>query len=329
MHKIIFVLIGYLVISGCPRTIMPQTPAAEESGFTYIPIDPFPVTVYPDSDTCGIRGLVSDREINERLKVTKYRPLLEALPDNAVRMSIEKFDSVGKVTYGPAGIGAKGESYKVTVDYVSSDTANFRAVITKKARDRLTGELKSVDLLSPLDKTMYDIDSVIFQVKSSEYLPISQETSSDREYNIPIYIGVGLRVTANVDVVGANANISGLGVIGAEAEANTVKGSLIVQTLGINGKSVAAALPIQSELNRTTAQNAIVAVGSIKALLYDDKTATAPRVVGMYLPFPGGKPLVNAIISEISKGESISWHRPCQSEVVNPDTSAPAVSGGA
>lgn len=113
-----------------------------------------------------------------------------------------------------------------------------------------------------------------------------------------------------VYVTGANANISGIGVIGAEAEADRLKGSLVVQTLGVNGKSVAAALPIQSELNRTTAQNAIVAVGSIKALLYSPETITSPRVVGLYLPFPGGKALVNALISELSK-ERVEWYRAC------------------
>ena len=95
-----------------------------------------------------------------------------------------------------------------------------------------------------------------------------------------------------------------------EAEANNLRGSLTVQTLGVNGQAISAALPIQSELNRTTAQNAIVAVGSIKALLYENGTVVNPRVVGMYLPFPGGKPLVNAIISELSK-KRVVWYRPC------------------
>jgi hypothetical protein len=221
-------------------------------------------------------------------------------------MSIEQFDSSGAVTYGPAGIGLKDESYRVTVDYVNSDTTNFSVWILKSAFNMETNKIESVDLISPLERK-YRPETVSYKVSSRP--PFSDEDKYV-EFNIPVYVGIGLRVTANVDVTGATANISGLGVIGAESELNTLKGSLIVQTLGVNGKSIAAALPIQSELNRTTASNAIVSVGAIKALLYDEKTVISPRVVGIYLPFPGGKPLVNAIISEISK-ESIDWYRSC------------------
>ena len=304
-------------LMGCANTLIPQTPASTESGYTYIPVDPFPVPIYPEKRSCGLYLAQSDIEYEELLKKIKYRPLLESLPDNAVRMSIEQFDSKGKVSYGPAGIGAKGESYKVTVDYVNSDTTNFRVLIAKTAFNKESYEYDYIDLLVPIDENKYDVNTIGFDVKAERSFDVPRNEGTYYEYNIPVYVGIGLRVTANIDVIGATANISGLGVIGAEAEANSLKGSLIVQTLGINGKSIAAALPIQSELNRTTAQNAIVAVGSIKALLYDEKTATAPRVVGMYLPFPGGKPLVNAIISEISKGDSIDWIRPCVTEEDN------------
>lgn len=323
MIRVIMTVVIALVLAGCAHTLNLQTPAARESGYTYIPIDPFPVPTYPDKKSCNLANASSEAEYQARLKAVKYRPLLESLPDNAVRMSIEQFDNSGNVKYGPAGIGAKGESYKVTVDYVNSDTTNFRVRIAKTATNKITNMYEYIDILNPVDEIKYDINSIGYEVKAipsyiSSFASTVKEPDGPKktkelyyEYNIPVYVGIGLRVTANVDVIGANANISGLGVIGAEAETNTVKGSLIVQTLGINGKSIAAALPIQSELNRTTAQNAIVAVGSIKALLYDDKTATAPRVVGMYLPFPGGKPLVNAIISEMSKGDSIYWTRLC------------------
>ena len=311
MLRFSLIFLIFLSITGCARTMIPQTPAATESGYTYIPLDPFPVHMEPDRRSCNLDGVESEEEYNSLLRTLKYRPLLESLPDNAVRMSIEQFDSSGSVTYGPAGIGARGESYRVTVDYVNSDTTNFPVWVAKTALHKIDRKYDYIDLLSPVDETVYDASTIGFEVKAKDKFSDKKPDGDFFEYNIPVYVGIGLRVTANVDIIGASANISGLGVIGAEAEANSLKGSLIVQTLGINGKSIAAALPIQSELNRTTAQNAIVAVGSIKALLYDEKTATALRVVGMYLPFPGGKSLVNAIISEISKGKSITWMRPC------------------
>lgn len=318
MHRLMLTALFGLFLTGCTHSLIPQTIAARESGYTYIPVDPFPVPVQPDKVSCNLQSARTEDEYEDLLKKIKYRPLLESLPDNAVRMSVEQFNGYGNVSYGPGGIGAKGESYKITVDYVNSDTANFRILIGKVARNKSSHQLEYVDFLKDIDETQYDINSIIYDIRSADNKHDINPGEFFREFNIPIYVGIGLRVTANVDVIGDTANISGLGVIGAEAEANAIRGSLIVQTLGINGKSIAAALPIQSELNRTTAQNAIVAVGSIKALLYDEKTATTPRVVGMYLPFPGGKPLVNAIISEISKGNSISWNRPCVPEENKP-----------
>jgi hypothetical protein len=79
-----------------------------------------------------------------------------------------------------------------------------------------------------------------------------------------------------------------------------------VQTLGVNSQAVASALPVQSELSRTTAENAFVAIESIKAMLHQPETIKFPRVVGLYLPFPGGKPLVNALISELSR-RPVTW----------------------
>jgi hypothetical protein len=116
-------------------------------------------------------------------------------------------------------------------------------------------------------------------------------------YTIPIYVGIGLRITADVRTMRGDVNISALASLGAQTEAGIVRGTLVAQTLGVNGEAISAALPIQSELNATTIQNSLVAVGSIKALLYSEKTTIRPRVVGMYIPFQADKQLVNVIIS--------------------------------
>jgi hypothetical protein len=272
-----------------------------ESGYTYVPVDPFPVKSV-DGDSC--------KEGSDAQPAGKreWKPLLESLPDNAVRMLVEQFDRSGGITYGTSKAGAKGESYRVTVDYINADTINVPVAITRLAHQS-DGRKQEVDLFSELGPE-HDSKRVSYRVQRID--PRSSDPDIDPRaiFNIPVYVGVGLRVSANVTVIGANANISGIGVIGYEAEAERLRGSLVVQTLGINGKAIAAALPIQSELNRTTAQNAIVAVGSIKSLLYANETITSPRVVGLYLPFPGGKPLVNALISELSKNRA-DWPRPC------------------
>lgn len=297
---VLVILSGCGTFAGGTFTGGPKSSGEVESGYTYVPIDPLPVQT------------VHDAACKDKRAAGSPEPLLEAFPDNAVRMLVERFDVSGNVSYGIAKAGAKGESYRVTVDYINVDTINVRVWIAKSMVEAKSKGYAPVPLLSP-PGSEYVPGTEIYEV-SREKPEMPQDKSARfpdfAEFNIPVYVGVGLRVSANVYVVGANANISGIGVIGAEAEAEKLKGSLVVQTLGINGKSVAAALPIQSELNRTTAQNAIVAVGAIKALLYADETVKSPRVVGIYLPFPGGKPLVNAIISELSK-KPVAWERPC------------------
>jgi len=311
----IFLSIALLYLTGCATITKPQSQGESESGFTYIPIDPFSVETKP-GDSCIKTDSSTEPTPPEG---RSYKALLDAFPDNAVRVAIEQLGVSGKITYGTSFVAAKNEQYKVTVDYINSDTTNIAFWISKKMQIYGTEKYETVPLLAP-NNGKYTYDSEMYTVTRSK--PNGEDAFFYAEYNVPVYIGVGLRVTANVKQVSSDANISGLGVIGAEAEANKIQGTLVVQTLGINGKSIAAALPIQSELNRTTAQNAVVAVGSIKALLYENETVKSPRVVGLYLPFPGGRPLVNAIISELSK-ERVPWPRPCNFEDINRRTKTP------
>lgn len=304
-NKVAITILAAFSLSGCGtlfdgKLSAPQdnqvsaTIGETESGYTYIPVDPFPVQVELSS-SC------------KEYKNPTTPLLLDSLPDNAVRMLVERFDKSGSITYGTSKSGIKDESYRVTVDYINVDTINV-AIAIEKMMEKIDGSGKSYVNLFATDLSTYVPGTEQYAVTR-----LSDEKAQDRSsgiFNIPVYVGVGLRISSTVNVTSDSANISGIGVIGAEAEANKLKGSLVVQTLGVNGKSVAAALPIQSELNRTTAQNAIVAVGSIKALLYSPETITSPRVVGFYLPFPGGKALVNAIISELSKNLA-TWKRAC------------------
>jgi hypothetical protein len=318
--------------SGCNLLYLkpePVTPGEVASGYTYIPIDPTKVHIEPRD--CSISyGDIGDDQKNKK-------KLLDMLPDNAVRLSMEISDTRGNVTYGVAKAGASGAAYKLTADYVNSDTVN-KSIWVKKTmlvHDVETqmdsqGAIKKQEQTSrrpvPVTQDIYKSASLEksrgaesrsipgteqYELRSSS----SQLSVSDREilanddfeeFNVPIYVGIGLRIVAEGVSLSAEANISGIGIVGAEAEAKRLLGSLTVQTLGVNSQAVASALPVHSELSRTTAENAFVAIGSIKALLHQPDTIKFPRVVGLYLPFPGGKSLVNALISELSRNP-VNW----------------------
>lgn len=316
---------------GCLNT-QAKTLGEDLSGYSYIPIDPAKVNIDPAKCT------ITYSQIGNDSKIHKIK-LLDALPDNAVRLSMELSDAKGGITYGVSKVGASGSVYKLTADYVNSDTVNKTVWIQKTVLVRVTrtlvesikkGEIKEEIERLPIAFAESKTNTVSFGIKSADateqhiipgteiyYVktfigPPSQQELFDlkkgkyEEYNVPIYVGIGLRAVAEGVSTSENASISGIGVVGAEAEAKRLLGSLTVQTLGVNSQAVASALPVQSELSRTTAENAFVAIGTIKAMLHQPETIKNPRVVGLYLPFPGGKALVNALISELSK-TPITW----------------------
>lgn len=297
IHAIAVASLVLVACSALSKITKPRSEGEQNSGFTYVPIDPFPVTPKYDSPTCS--------------QPDSHAVVLDALPDNAVRAQVEQIDLSGQVTFGASKIAAQDKTYRITVDYINADTVHVTYWINKAMR--VAGDPNNstqyVDLYAPPPPNLVPGSEsyTIYTIRPTDEVIKNQNLL---EVNIPVYVGVGLRIIANVQAIGGNANISGIGVLAAEADANLVRGTLVVQTLGINGKSVAAALPIQSELNSTTAQNAVVAVGSIKALLYSPDTLTSARVVGLYLPIAGDQTLVNSLVSVISKSE-LDWHPQC------------------
>ncbi len=308
---------SWISIGGCKVYLFPESRSQSAvSGYSYVPIDPFSVA--------------GDRPVTA----------LSELPDIAVRVSVQEFTTGGEVVFGQNSVGARGSKYLVTVDYINSDTVSKGIVITKSIAD-VRGNIyfippftdwtsytvneilnKAGDVVVGTSLTYrkgdhvkigtnaLDPRTIRYHVFDQRDWPLQDESSIFQtgqnvapyeEYTIPLYVGIGMRVEADIGEVRANVDITGLGAIGASAEADKLEGSLSVQTLGVSGEAISAALPIQSELNRTTAQNAIVAIGSAKALLYNEETQITPRVVGMYLPFPADRRLVNAVLTSVAE----------------------------
>jgi len=317
-------------LSGCGllnNQLKPTTLGEAVSGYTYIPIDPTKVEIIASECTFNYSD-IGDAKVK----------LLDMLPDNAVRMSMESSDAKGNIMYGVSKAGVAGSAYKLTADYVNSDTVSKSVWIRKtmlvhesvirnddqghKTKNEQTSRqpvsfredyvyetafsltFKDAERRSLPNSEGYDVKSFSKEVTSAERSVLKKD--GYEEFSVPIYVGIGLRIVAEGISLSSDVKISGIGVIGAEAEAKRLIGSLTVQTLGVNSQAVASALPVQSELSRTTAENAFVAIGSIKAMLHQPETIKFPRVVGLYLPFPGGKPLVNALISELSRNP-VTW----------------------
>lgn len=335
--SIVIVAVGFL-LQACAARSTPRPGATASLGYTYVPTHPLPVTAVPGEDCTKTNPA--------------YAGLLDALPDNSIRMSVERFERSGLASYTFERAATESGSYRVTVDYMNTDTTSLRLWIRRTAEVRpgrprsLRGRLGRTSTVSDRSDDTRVSDPSGYQ--PAEWLPLGSplperfmrgtelyEVRLDRppearasgflQYNIPLYVGVGLRVTSVLSVLDNHTDISGLAAIGSEAEAEKLSGSLFVQTLGINGTKPASALPIQSELNRTTAMNAVQAIGAVKALLQDEGTSKSPRAVGMYLPFPATAPLINEITSALL-ARPIPWPRRCRNAVVAQSTATRALS---
>lgn len=298
---------------------IPQSVAARASGNTYIPVDPLTVTHVANGPVPACREVGG---------------ILNALPDNSVRVAITQFGGHGKVSGFGSSVGIQGESYRVIIDYITADTVNETMGIAKYTMDASSNRSWAALFNSEVEDALYMVkresftDDVITLIAGDVQTVCQQDTGEncgtfdalinrpalEEEVNIPVYVGVGIRITANVTVLEGSVNLSGLGPISAAAQANRVSGSLIIQTLGITGSKVTTALPLPSELTPNSIQVAIQSMATIKSALFstDDSVVITPRVVGFYDPLGiKTQQYVNAVVTQLAR-EPIEWTPNCK-----------------
>ncbi len=266
-----------------------QTIAERYNAYTYVPLDALKVFAAQDKG-CESRQITGDVYLN-------------ALPDNTVRISVRQISGKLNGSAGPVSLGSEGNQYEVVLDYINADTANVPFYIGQ------------YDPKTPLDKAI--LQPLGRKIEPGMRLWVERvypekENQPTANVVIPVYVGVGLRLTAKILVLKGTVNLSSLGAIAASAEAGKSTGSLVVQTLGINGKQVATSLTLPNDLNPSTVQSAIQGLGAIKAIMYDSAgTRITPRAVGMYFPLANAdSEVVNSIVSELAR-TSINWYMPC------------------
>lgn len=310
-----------MALSGCStigstNAELPATLGERSSGYGYIPVDGLAVNQTLESDSCKEwRPFTASKAptstaaelLGARAGADPFRPLLESLPDISVRFAVASFDSSGGLTFGPAKFTSKYGTYRAVLDYVNVDAIPINFSMSAIV------EGKKVKL-SEARATGKKIDG--FDV--STYLPDAKFNTQDSELvTIPVYVGVGMRVSADVTALEGGIPLVSLGAIGIEAQAKRLTGTLTVQTIGITGESVAVSLPLPSKLDQTTIENGILSIGANRSALYKSQpgvngTTTTPRVVGIYSPIGSEPSLVNAIYSELSRSRPM-WARPCKS----------------
>jgi hypothetical protein len=242
------------------------------------------------------------------------RPLLQDLPDISVRFAVGELTASGGFTFGPVKLTAQGGSYRAVLDYVNVDAVPVDFQVRKRVvRRGATGRAATMDTVAPFLGLFTVVDTSYLQVLDYEAVAHTQGmTPTERGVavkdgfdivTVPVYVGIGMRLTAEIKAAKGNIALNSLGAIAAEAQLGSLTGTLTVQTLGVTGRSVATILPLPSKLDQTTVENGILALGSSRTALYGDGTdvVRTPRVVGMYSPFGSDPRLVNALYAALSK----------------------------
>lgn len=94
-------------------------------------------------------------------------------------------------------------------------------------------------------------------------------------------VGVGLRLISLITAFEAGINIGDLSSIGIAAKTGKASGTLMVEVIGIKSKDVTTLIPLPSEINQTTIQNAMQALATIKSKIYDLETKLYPQVMAI------------------------------------------------
>ena len=310
-----------LLLSACARMpTAPQTLGEAASGYTYVPLD----------------GLTVDQALkwNEWVEVVDDAPnackpgarlqdLLVSLPDISVRFAVQETSAKGDVGFGPVKLTAQGSSYKAVLDYVNVDAVPVTFYVRKIVQTGDGAHIPmSIDKVTESDETVVSYEAEILPDKSADpstYSDVVNKVTKREEkfekVTIPVYVGIGLRVIADILAMNDGVQIASLGGIGGSAEAGLLSGGLTVQTIGINGAVIAGAIPTPSRLDQTTVENALLAIGSSRTALYANRSDTrqvalTPRVVGLYSPIGSHPALINALYSELARVPP-KWRRSC------------------
>jgi len=229
------------------------------SDFGYTPLDPIPTNIV--AAPTGKKVLNSD--------------ILEPMADEVMRIAIGTFSVDGKLTFGPVGVSGANSRYIVILDYGKTVTRSI-----------------------PFKRTVEPTTKVVTMTLIENPLTDQEKATTDVTY-VPVYVGVGLRLTAEIVTLKAGIDISTLVSIGANA--SDIKGTLSVQTLGISGENVSTAIPFPADISVSSVQAAIQSLGTIKAKMYDSKTSIHPRMIGFYNTVGGGRDTTNGLISSALK----------------------------
>ncbi len=92
-------------------------------------------------------------------------------------------------------------------------------------------------------------------------------------------IGVGLRMTADIQTTKSNIDLGSLFALGVAASLNKLSGTLSVQILGIGTDDVDSLTLTNAKIDETSIQKTLEGMAAIKSKIADSKTTLTPQVL--------------------------------------------------
>jgi hypothetical protein len=300
-----------------------KTYAEKQAGYSYIPVEPSTVRIECINIPC-----------NPPSKTTILDALPDNSVRIATRLVSGKAGA--NIPVFGSDIGTEGNTYEVIIDFVNTQTVNKRFLgkwyitlpDTIKDFSRCYPFEQSVLEIAPLQK--YENWTLraellkkedVYSTRATEFgnsekarpefrdvrrrCPNGQKAEfkyddiqiSPEVFHVPVYVGIGLRLRANVTVLSGKVNLSSLPALTAAVSAGKATGTMSVQTIGISGKAARSNLLLLDKIDTTTIQNAIQVLASIKASIESGDTTITPRIVGFHNTIGAGSQGVNLIHS--------------------------------
>ncbi len=121
-------------------------------------------------------------------------------------------------------------------------------------------------------------------------------------------VGVGLRLISLLTTFDTGINVGDLSAIGLAAKTGKVKGTLLIEVVGIKSKEITTLLPLPSEINQTTIQNAMQALATIKSKLYDKETKLYPQVMAIKVDKSDSSKITNKSLRTGDSTDKVKLH---------------------
>lgn len=94
-------------------------------------------------------------------------------------------------------------------------------------------------------------------------------------------VGVGLRITANIETSEDGISTGSLFGLGLAAEMGKLKGTMSLEVIGMESSQISELIPMPSDIGQTAIQNALQSLAAIKTKIYDEKTRLYPQIMAV------------------------------------------------